>query len=148
MLRASVAQNATTPIADGKNAIQNATPCSFGGAASIGPTPPAAPSPQAKSATAASPSVGAAIAASRPIACGPRIAMATLRIQNAANATATCALNPPQPGASRPTIASSARPPHQALMPNQPAPMIARASAGRCAPRVPNQSLANTGYGI
>src|ERR1035437_7039216 len=77
MLSASVAQNATTPITDGKKATQNAPPWSVAGAASIGSTPPAAVIPQANSATAARPSVGAANAAGRPIACGPGLAQPT-----------------------------------------------------------------------
>src|SRR3984885_5430101 len=91
MLSASVAQNATTPMTDGRNAAQNAPPCSVAGADSTGPPPPAALSPHANSASAATASVGAATAASLPIACGPRIAMPTLSSQNAPNADPWCA---------------------------------------------------------
>src|ERR1035437_8842323 len=145
MVSASVAQNETTPITDGKKPPQNAPPWSVAVPASIGTTPPAAVIPQANSATAARPSVGAANAASRPIACGPRIATPTLSSQNRPNATYWCGPIVAHAGNSRETIASSASPPNHELIPNQPAPITARASAGTCAPRVPNHSRANTG---
>src|SRR5579864_8718918 len=99
--------------------------------------------------------VGAAICARRPMACGPRIAIATLISQKIPNANQRCSgksphivLSPRQEGNTVDRIASSAPPPNHELMPNHPAAISARAKAGTCAPRVPNQSRAKTGYGM
>ena len=72
---------------------------------------------------------------------------ATWISQKTMNDTARCAGTLAHPGQAASTSASSARPPIQVWIPNQPQATIARRTAGRLAPRTPKLARQSTGNG-